>query len=156
MGAGGRPSKLPDILSNEKLIEELHAMAEEGHGLVSFYVKMGINKSTANEWKNPESDYYSPEFSNLIHDLYVKSQDWWERKGRDCLHDDTLNAALFNKQIMGRFKDDWSPHSTTDVTTKGQSIKPKDATSALLAKLPQETLEQIMEELESDSENNNG
>lgn len=151
-----RPSKLPDILANEKLIAELHKMAENGHGLVAFYVKMGINKDTAADWKNPESERYSQEFSDLIKDLYVKSQAWWEQKGLESLNDDTLNTALYNKQMMGRFKDDWSPHTTTDITTKGQTIKAKDATSVLLSKLPQETLEQIMEELESDSEDNNG
>lgn len=150
-----RPSKLPEILANEKLIEELHKMAEEGASLCEMYVKIGINKDTAADWKNPESPRYSVEFSVLIKDLIVKSQAWWERLGKNCLTWDKFQATVYNRQMQGRFKDDWSPHTTTDITTKGQTMKVKDATSILLSKLPQETLEQIMEELESDSEDNN-
>lgn len=105
--AVGRPSKLPEILANNELKEKLVEMAKDGASLCQLYVEMGISKSTGNEWKDRNSEYYSREFSDFISELQTYAQAYWEGLGRDCLTWEKFQATVYNKQMQGRFKDDW-------------------------------------------------
>lgn len=149
----GRPSKLPDILANEELHEELMEMAKVGASLCQLYVKMGISKQTAKRWKDKDGEYYSEGFCDLIDELQTFSQAYWESMGQDCLTWEKFQSSVYNKQMAGRFKDDWGHHITTENKSQVEDLrKPKDATAKLLESLPEDVLERVLHEVQSQEE----
>jgi hypothetical protein len=72
---------------------------------------MGITKGCASRWTNPNDERHQPDFVNLIDELATYSQCWWERTGRSCLTWDKFQATVYNKQMAGRFPDDWRESS---------------------------------------------
>ena len=145
----GRPEAIPKVLAKR---DKLIAMAKEGASKCELYVEMGITKGCASRWCNENDDRYQPDFVNLIQELTVLSQAWWERLGKDCLNMEKFQATVYNKQMQGRFKDDWAPHSTQTIeSTNTNTNKGVDVTQKLLAKIPQELLEQILQEIEQEN-----
>jgi hypothetical protein len=105
----------------EPVIMEL---AEVGASLMEICVAVGIVRETAYDWMRPESDRYCKEFSDTIRAARAVSQAWWEKKGRENVGNKDFNTALFNKQIAGRFPDDWRDTSTVRKQYLDDSEKP--------------------------------
>lgn len=100
----GRLSKLPEVLAREKEIIEF---AKAGASKNEIAALVGITKETMRDWRDKKSPRFSQEFSDLIQIAETYSQAWWEKVGRTAIYEKEFQSALFNKQIAGRFPDDW-------------------------------------------------
>lgn len=119
----GRPPKY-DLSVMEPIII---AMAGEGASLTEIADALDLHRDTIYDWIKPTSERYKPEFSDVIARAKQKSQAWWERQGRINLENKDFQCALFNKQIAGRFPDDWRDVSRNERQNLDENGKPTSA-----------------------------
>lgn len=109
--AGGRPTDYyPEIC------EGFENRFEKGQSVLEVAVSLGVARSTLYKWAEDHK-----EFSDALTRGREKSQEWWERMGRENLFDheeydaenkiatkDKFNDRLWSKNISCRFKADWT------------------------------------------------
>lgn len=110
----GRPSKLPSVLEKR---EELIELAKQGASKTELYVAMGITKGCAGRWCDSGDDRFQSKFVDLIDELTTYAQADWEKLGRTCLTMDKFQAAVYNKQMAGRFPNDWRENNKQEDRT---------------------------------------
>ena len=94
----GRPSKYNDDMPG-KVVE----IMSEGASLLEASVHIGIDKQTQEDWCDPESPRFKPEFSLAIKKGIALSQAWWEGKGRKNLENQEFNYTGWYMNMKNRF-----------------------------------------------------
>lgn len=114
----GRPHKYDPETMDAKILE----LAEAGGSFVEMCCAIGICRATGYNWMDEKHASFQQSFLDIIKKARSISQAWWERQGRTQLENSKFNATLFNKQIAGRFPDDWRDVSRLDHTSKDEKI----------------------------------
>ena len=113
----GRPSKYDPVYC-EQVIEHL----EQGSGLTSFAARIGVARSTINEWMKAH-----PEFSDACARARAKCAAWWEDRGRSIAlaggGPGAATMAMFGMKNMGG--EDWKDVSQLDHTSSDGSMSPR-------------------------------
>lgn len=86
----------------------------EGDGLAGIAAKIGIVRSTLNEWV----DRY-PDFSAAIAHARELSLSWWEQQGKDGIWaGKQFNAQAYSLQVRNRFPEDWRERTEQVIDNK--------------------------------------
>lgn len=96
-----RPQKVFDW-SREK---EIMSIMERGGSLINIAAALDIHTETLNAMRERD-----PTFSEFIKKGLVKSEDWWQNKGKN-LGSQELNATLWYMNMKNRFQ--WHDHKPT-------------------------------------------
>lgn len=116
--AGGRPTKY-----DPKMCDTLIERGKEGWSVAEVCSEFGIVKETFYDWVK-----HKPKFSDAFRIYKAHCQGWWERQGREGLHADKFQAALYKLNMVNRFGSDWKDkqdvtHSNPDGTGLLQGIE---------------------------------
>jgi hypothetical protein len=125
---GGRPTNYDPAFCG-RVVE----MAAEGCSLVEMAAEFGVVRDTLYEWAKVH-----PEFSDALARARTICQAWWEKVGRTGLVTQGFNAALWNKNVSCRFRDDWTDKTQQELSGPGgkdlvpativfQPVAPKEA-----------------------------
>lgn len=96
----GRPTKYdPDTM-----LPIINEGGGNGEGMAELIVSLGIGRETFYKWKEKY-----PEFSNAVSGYKIRSQSWWEGKGRDGMVGKIqgFNATAYIFNMKNRFHQDW-------------------------------------------------
>ena len=127
--AGGRPTDY-----NPEWVDVLPSMFAEGQSVLEVAVNLGISRDTFYEYCK-----LYPKFSDAATRGKEISQAWWERVGRENLHDSSeyqgtsvrFNDKLWAKNVSCRFRNDWTDKSEIDLTTGPLEIRVTHATEGI-------------------------
>lgn len=84
---------------------------KEGKSINQMALAMGVHKDTLYEWVK-----VYPEFSDCFKLAVAYSQGWWEDFGQANMATNTLNAAIYNKQMATRFRQDYAEITRTELS----------------------------------------
>ena len=115
----GRPKKdidiLPDCWYND-VLELYEQGASDVEVKAYIYNQTGtFSNSLWNRWLKDE-----PEFSQTIKMGKILSEAWWAKSGRTNLENKDFSYTGWYMNMKNRFG--WADRTTTDVTTKGESL----------------------------------
>jgi len=105
---GGRPTKYDPAMCDIVI-----ASGKEGKTLAEMAADLEIHRETLNEWRK-----LHPEFSDALKFALLKSQAWWEERGRQGTFGgiQNFNATGFIFQMKNRFSDDYRDTIKQEVT----------------------------------------
>lgn len=92
------------------MCEAVIEFGREGYSLVEMASALEVTYNTIRKW---ELDETKPEFTEAMAMARTHSQAWWERWGRENIGNSKANAAMWMKNMGGRFKEDWSDRQVT-------------------------------------------
>jgi transposase len=113
---GGRPTKY-----DPAMCEIVIQCGAEGKTLVGMADALNIHRDTLHEWRKS-----NPEFSDAIRFGLMKSQAWWEEKGRIATFGEVqgFSATAYIFQMKNRFAEDWRDTVKQEITgADGGAIK---------------------------------
>lgn len=105
----GRPSKY-----DPAYCEAVVARQAEGWSLAEFAAHVGVSRQTIDNWGAAH-----PEFLEALSRAKAAEQAWWEKAGREGLHADKFNAAVWKKSVEARFRDDYTERTESKTTLDG-------------------------------------
>lgn len=115
MSKMGRPTKY-DPAMDEAVLE----LGRQGKSRIAIAAMIGIGRATLYRWLEEDEN-----FRDIVAEAMVYSQLWWEDKGQASLDSQGFQSALYNKQMAGRFHEDWrdtKPPEKPDETPSGEAL----------------------------------
>lgn len=94
-----------------EMCAEVIEYGKQGMSLTEIAAKLEIAKRTLERWEKDEE--FDPAFIEAMQMSRTYSQAWWETWARENLNNPKCNAALWMKNMAGRFRDDWTDRQTT-------------------------------------------
>lgn len=136
--AVGRPTKY-----NPEYCEKVIEMGKYGASKHEMALDLDINFSTFLLWQQEHE-----EFSKAVKEATAISQAWWEKNGRIATFGGVqgFNATSYAFNMKNRFKDDWKDKIEQEHSGKQGSPISIDVTSSILAKIPSNELEALLDE----------
>ena len=89
----GRPTKY-----RPEMCETVIFLMKQGGSKAEVAAELGLSISTLHEWIDTYQD-----FSQAMKEGLALSQAWWERTGRESLHDPKLRETTWYRMMVNRF-----------------------------------------------------
>lgn len=102
----GRPSKY-----KPEYCEKVIALGKEGKSPAQIAYHLDITRDDINHWIKAHD-----EFCTAMKLAKIAEQNWWEETGKNALHADKFQAAVWKKSMEARFREDYTERH--DVSTK--------------------------------------
>ena len=117
--AGGRPS-----LYRAEFCDRIIALGALGYSQAMMAADLGVAKGTVNLWADSH-----PDFRDALARARTLSQCWWEAKAQASLDDRNFNAALWERSVKSRFRDDYTDRTISEVVGKADGpVEVRDLT----------------------------
>ena len=94
----GRPSSY-----KPEFCEQVLVWGAEGKSIAGMAARLHVDKSTLLKWKEAH-----PEFGTALSRALVYAQNWWEEEGQKGMKSREFNAAVYNKIVASRFREDYA------------------------------------------------
>lgn len=98
-----------------ELVAQVKELFEDGNSLVQIAKKVGVNRQSLYNWSNPEHKTYKPEFKLVIEEGKENSQAWWLDQGKENIHNNKFNTALYKYLTCVMFG--WSERQEVTTTS---------------------------------------
>ena len=115
----GRPSKYKNP---DELIEKMLKLGAQGKSKDQIAAALGIAYNTFDDWQNPGSPRYQPEFSHAVIESQRLAKGWFEEQAQGGLFNRNTNAAMFKFLMQNRFRKDYSEGVERNSETKDVNI----------------------------------
>jgi transposase len=105
---GGRP---PDY--RPEFCDRIIELGKLGYSQAQMAAELDVAKCTITYWAKVH-----PEFLNALERARTYSQSWWEMKAQSGLESRDFNAALWDKSVKSRFREDYTDRTINELVGK--------------------------------------
>lgn len=113
----GRPA-----VYRAEFCDRIIELGKLGYSQAQMAADLGVSKQTITDWAKSHDD-----FSDALTLARTYSQSWWEMKAQTGLEDRNFNAAIWDKSVKSRFREDYTDRSINEIVgADGGAIQVND------------------------------